>query len=294
MESSQLKTFLAVAELLSFNRAAERLNFAQSTISARIKRLEQEVGVPLFERLGKKVILTEAGRRMVRYTRKILDLETETLYEISEKEESGGSISIRIPQSLGSYMLPRILPEFQKKYPRVNLDINTCAFSQLKKELRSGITDLAFLLYDEIHQADLETEVLGFINLLFICANNSALRNKNRIYLQDLENETLLLPKHDCRYKTRFYRTLAGQDIKAGAVMEINSVETIKACVEAGIGVSLLPEFAVERDLAGGRFAVFDMENNIMETAVLMVMHKNKWLQPPLKAFMIHVRACQF
>lgn len=125
MESSQLKTFLAVAELLSFNRAAERLNFAQSTVSARIKRLEQEVDVPLFERLGKKVILTEAGRRMVRYAKKILDLETETLYEISGKEESSGSISIRIPQSLGSYMLPRILPEFQKKYPRINLDINT-------------------------------------------------------------------------------------------------------------------------------------------------------------------------
>lgn len=171
---------------------------------------------------------------------------------------------------------------------------NTCTFNLLKKELRSGITDLAFLLYDEVHQADLETEVLGFINLLFICANNSALTNKKRIYFQDLENETLLLPKHDCRYKTRFSRTLAGQDIKAGAVMEINSIETIKACVEAGIGVSLLPEFAVERDIAEGRFAVFAIEDNIMETAVLMVMHKNKWLPPPLKAFIVHVQACQF
>lgn len=294
MESRQLRTFLIVAELLSFNRAAERLNFAQSTISARIKALEQEVGLPLFDRLGKKVALTEAGRMMVRYAGKMVDLEAETLYEISGKKGDAGTISIRMPQSLGTHMLPRILPEFQEKHPRVNLDINTCTFSRLKKELRSGITDLAFLLYDEVNQADLDTRVLGFVNLLFICAKDSALRGREGVSLHDLENETLFLPKHDCRYKTKFNRTLLGLDIKAGSVMEVNSIETIKACVQAGAGIALLPEFAVEQGISQGRFTDFAIEDGIMETAVLMVMHKDKWLSPSLKSFISLVQGCRF
>ena len=292
MESRQLKTFLVVAELLSFNQAAEALNLAQSTVSARIKGLEEELGVPLFDRLGKKVALTEAGRMMVRYAKKMAKIEAETLAEVAGWNEPGGSISIRIPQSLGTYLLPHVLKRFQKEYPRVNLDISTCTFSRLKQELRSGLTDVAFLLYDAVNLSDLTSEVLGFTNLLFLCSNTSPLKNKDSVSLKELEKETLLLPKNDCRYATAFSRLIGEQDITPATTLEINSIETIKACVEQDVGIALLPEFAVREELAQGRFATFQLENGPIEVAMLMILHKDKWLSKPMEAFIKHVKVC--
>ncbi|MBU0944996.1 MAG: LysR family transcriptional regulator [Proteobacteria bacterium] len=292
MELRQLKTFLVVAELLSFNQAADALNFAQSTVSARIRALEEELGVPLFDRLGKKVALTEAGRIMVRYARKMADMEAETFAEVAGWEGPGGSISVRMPQSLGTYLLPRVLVRFQQQYPRVNLDINTCTFSTLKQELRSGITDMAFLLMDTIHEASLKSEILGFVNLLFICSSTAELSRRKVVRLEDMEQQTLLLPKYDCRYKSTFLQDLAELKVTPAAVLEINSIETIKACVEQGVGVTLLPEIAVQEELAQGRFASFQFEGESLETAILLILHKDKWLSQSMEAFIEEVRTC--
>jgi DNA-binding transcriptional LysR family regulator len=98
MELRQLKTFKTVAQLLNFNRAAEILNYSQSAVSAQIKLLEEELGVKLFERLGKRIALTQAGETLMRYSQKMLDIEKETLTEVSGWKEPHGSISVRIPQ----------------------------------------------------------------------------------------------------------------------------------------------------------------------------------------------------
>lgn len=292
METRQLKTFLVVAELLSFNQAAEALNLAQSTVSARIKGLEEELGVPLFDRLGKKVALTEAGRMMIRHAKKMTEFEAETLAEVTGWNEPTSSISMRIPQSLGTYLLPHVLKRFQKDYPRVNLDISSCTFSRLKQELRSGLTDVAFLLYDAVNLSDLKSEVLGFTNLVCLCSNSSDLKSKVYVSLKELENETLLLPKNDCRYATAFSRLITEQDITPATMLEINSIETIKACVEQDVGVALLPEFAVKEELAQGRFATFQLENGPIEVAILMILHKEKWLSQPMEMFIEHIKTC--
>lgn len=127
MELRQLKTFCTVARLLSFNQAAENLNYAQSTVSTQIRLLEAEFGVPLFDRLGKSVKLTEAGQMLMRYSRRMLDLEAETRANVSGWEEPHGSISIRIPQSIGTHYLPSALSRFRKRFPRVGFDVSTCA-----------------------------------------------------------------------------------------------------------------------------------------------------------------------
>lgn len=292
MESRQLKTFLVVAELLSFNQAAEALNLAQSTVSARIKGLEEELGVALFTRLGKKVALTDAGRMMVRHAKKMTEFEAETLAEVAGWNEPASSITIRIPQSLGTYLLPHVLKRFQKDYPRVSLDISTCTFSRLKQELRSGLTDVAFLLYDAINLSDLKSELLGFTNLVCLCSARSDLKNRDCVALKELEGETLLLPKNDCRYATAFSRLIGEQNITPATTLEINSIETIKACVEQDVGIALLPEFAVKEELAQGKFATFQLEHGPIEVAILMILHKDKWLSKPMESFIGHVKEC--
>ena len=161
MELRQLKTFTTVAQFLNFNRAAQVLNYAQSTISTQIRLLEEEFGKPLFDRLGKTVVLTAAGRVLLRYAGKMLDIEEEARAQVAGREETHGSISIRVPQSISGYLLPPVIKAFNARFPRVGLDVNSCA-QTIQQELRSGIIDLAFLLADSIHEMDLIAEPLGF------------------------------------------------------------------------------------------------------------------------------------
>lgn len=292
MEIRQLKTFLVTAQMLNFNKAAERLNYAQSTVSAQIRALEDNLGVPLFDRLGKKIVLTEAGKKMVRYARKITDMEAETLAEVSGQTEPAGSISIRIPQSLGTHILPTVLQRFRTKYPRVNLETDTCSYNLLKQELRSGITDVAFLLLDEINEPDLQSEVLGFTNLVCICANENPLAGRLDVELEEIKSHNLILPRYDCHYKVPFAHNLSEKGVKPVSVLEINSIETIKKCVESGVGITIIPEFSVNEDLKKKRYSQFQLKDGPIETAILLIQHKNKWQSRYLKDFIAEVRLC--
>ncbi len=285
MELRQLKTFLTVSQLLSFNRAAGSLNYAQSTVSAQIKALEDELDVPLFDRLGKRVVLTESGELLVRYARKILDMEAATISEVSGRQEPHGSIAIRIPQSLGTYCLPQALELFHRSFPKVGFDISSCAVVPLQQELRAGVIDAAFLLAESINASDLMAEVLGFTRLVFVGAPGHPLAGKAEVTFDDLGATALLLPKYDCSYKVTIEQELAQKRIKPAVIMEINSLESLKRCVMRGVGIAIIPEMAVRKELAAGDLAALAWQDRDLETAIILAMHKNKWVSPSLKAF---------
>jgi DNA-binding transcriptional LysR family regulator len=291
MELRQLKTFVTVAQLLSFNRAAQTLNYAQSTISTQIRLLEEEFGKPLFDRLGKTIVLTEAGQVLMRYAGKMLDIEKETITQVAGCEESHGSITLRAPQSLSIYALPPVLKQFKQAYPKVRIEINSCALT-LQQELRSGVIDLAFLLIDSIQEHDLIAEVLGFEKLYLIAGPAHPLAALPSMELADIADHSILLPTQDCSYKMIFEQMLAEKKITPAAILSLNSVEAIKQCVRQGIGVTLIPEMAVKKEIAAGellRLPWIEQEEEL-ETAILMIRHKDKWVPPSLEVFMALVR----
>ena len=286
MELRQLKTFQTVARLLSFNRAAEVLNYSQSAVSTQIRLLEEEFGVSLFHRLGKRISLTEAGRTLIQYSQKMLDIENETRARVAEREDPQGSLSIRIPQSIGTYFLPRILSEFQFRFPRVGMDISTCAYEALIHELKTGMTDLAFLLAESIPFAELKTELLRVEQLVLVSPPDHLLAGRPSMDLRELTGQIILLPKHDCSYKMVFEQALTEAKIGDATFMEINSVETIKQCVLSGIGVAVIPAMAVRKEIAQKRLAVLSWPEEALETGILMICHRDKWLSPTMEAFM--------
>ncbi|MFZ5570290.1 MAG: LysR family transcriptional regulator [Thermodesulfobacteriota bacterium] len=289
MELRQLKTFYTVAQLSSFNKAAETLHYAQSTISAQIRLLEEEFGRPLFDRLGKSIVLTAAGEVLLRYARKMLDMEAETLTQMAGREEPRGSITLRVPQSLSSYALPPVLKQFRDRYPRVGLDINSCALT-IQQELRSGVIDLAFLLIDSIQERDLIAEVLAFEKLLLICGVGHPLAQQPSLGIRELSAQTILLPKQDCSYKMLLERMLTEEAVDYAALMEFNSIEAIKRSVREGVGITLIPEMAVRSEIESGELMALPWSEGVLETAVLMIRHKEKWLSPALRDFMTLVR----
>ena len=145
MEIRHLDTFLAVARRLHFTRAAEELYLAQSTVSAQVRDLEEDLGVRLFDRLGRQVLLTEAGRRLVEYARRMRAMTEELRAQVGRGEEAGGSLCVRVPATLAEVYLPEVVERYHAALPGVRLEFIHCDDARLRQELNSGHIDLAFL-----------------------------------------------------------------------------------------------------------------------------------------------------
>ncbi len=286
MEIRHLRTFLTVAKLLSFNKAAERLHYAQSSISAQIQALETELGVQLFDRLGRRILLTEAGERLVPYAERIVDLADETQAEIGGGGEPAGSLIIRIPESLSTHRLPPVISEFSARFPRVRLNLTNCAHEGLQKDLRSGVIDLAFLLTDSFQAVDMEVEAVGFESIVLVACPSHHLAKEKLVHTRDLQGDILLLSTVDCSYRRLFEKMLAEEDVSLDPTLIFHSVETLKRCVMAGVGITILPEISVSKDIAKGTLTRLAWEEDKFEVAVLMIWSKGRWLSPTLRAFM--------
>lgn len=286
MEIRQLRTFQTVAVLLSFHRAADKLHYAQSSVSAQIQSLETELGVQLFDRLGRRILLTEAGERLLQYANKILDLAEETRAEVTDAKEPQGSLTIRIPETFGVFRLPPVIKRFKSSFPKVRLSFSTCAHEGLARDLRKGVTDLAFLLTESIQETDLEAEVMGFESIKIVSSPSHPLAEKAIVKTQDLEGETILLSKVDCSYRRSFQQILDKKKVRADTMLEFNSVAVIKQCVMEGVGITILPEVSITQDIAEGSLAALAWEEEKLEVATLMIWYKDKWLSPTLSAFM--------
>jgi DNA-binding transcriptional LysR family regulator len=289
VEIRQLRSFLTVARLLSFNKAADRLNYAQSSISAQIQGLEAELDVQLFDRLGRRVQLTETGAQLLHYANKILDLVDEAHSEIVGDKEPQGALTIRIPETFGVHRLPQVIKEFLALFPRVRLSFITCAVEGLEKDLRKGLIDLAFLLADSVKTVDLLVETLGFESVVLVGSPTHPLASKKAIRTRDLAGEMILLSKVDCSYRRIFEQVLDQQTVPVSKV-ETYSVEVIKRSVMEGVGLTVLPEIAVAEEVAQGTLVVLPWDEAAIEVATLMIWYRDKWLSPSLRAFMAVTR----
>jgi len=286
VEIRQLRSFQTVANLMSFNKAAGRLHYAQSSISAQIHGLEEELGVQLFDRLGKKVQLTETGARLLKYADKILDLVDETHSQMTTDMEPAGSLTVRVPESFAVHRLPQVIGEFHSRFPGVQLNFITCAHEGLEKDLRKGITDLAFLLAESVSASDLMVETLGFETIVLVAAPHHPLGAKRTLHTSDLAGQTILLSRVDCSYRKVFEQILDQEGVRGVKKLEFYSVEVIKRCVMAAVGIAVLPEIAVAAEAARKEVIILPWSEGGIEVALLMVRYRDRWISPALNAFM--------
>jgi len=286
MELRQLRTFQAVANLLNFHQAADVLNYSQSTVSAQIHALEEDLNTRLFDRLPKRIMLTEAGQRLLQYTEKILSLAEETRTEVTGDKGLHGSLNIRIPETLAAAYLPNLLKQFTAQFPLVQLTFSTCAYHSLEQDLSKGIYDLAFLLTESYQAPNLSVKLLGVEPLVIATAPKHRLARRKAVYPKDLEGETFLFTRTECSYRRNFERMLAEENVEPVQIININSIEAIKQCINEGVGISVLPEITVHQEINNKDFIPLNWAEGHLETASLMIWHNDKWISPALNAFM--------
>lgn len=290
MELRDLKTFVVVARNLSFNRAAQIQNTAQSTISARIAALEEELGVHLFDRIGRKVVLTDAGSRLSSFAQRMLDLEDEARAWVIGDSEIGGSLTVRIPESLCVHRLDNVIRRFREQFSLVRLSFITCALDGLETDLRQGVTDLAFVYMDSVIAADLRVELLGVEQLVLAAAPTHPMMLKGRVGPADFQGIPLILAKGDCSYRRMFEGLLLEHKVEPGIGMEFSSLAALKRCLSLGAGVTIIPEVAVRDEVARGSIVTIPWTGERLETGILMIWHRKKWISPILAALMDRMR----
>lgn len=286
VEIKQLMTFKTAAENLNFTQTAKMLNFAQSSVTAQIKTLEVELGTPLFERLGKRLILTEAGRKFKLYADKMIKLNDDAKMAIRGDKEASGTLIIGAQESQCTYRLPPILKEFKSQYPNVKLVFKPAHSDEIaRKQLLEGTLDLAFIM-DLCKPADpLKVEPLIQDELKMVAAPGHPLHIKDRICLKDLEHETLLLTEMGCSYRTIFEDLLRSAGVYPLNKFEFVSIEAIKQCVIAGLGIALLPAMVVKQDIKTGQMMELPWENPAPPMFTQIAWHKDKWMTAHLQAF---------
>ncbi|EJQ13202.1 hypothetical protein IE3_02101 [Bacillus cereus BAG3X2-1] len=286
MEIKQLITFKVAAESLNFTQTAKKLNFAQSSVTAQIKTLEAELGTPLFERLGKRLFLTEAGKKFQLYADKMIALSNEAKMAVKDDEEMAGTLIIGAQESQCTYRLPSIIKRFKAQFPQIKLIFKPAHSNKdAKEQLMEGKVDLAFIL-DECKTEDaLHVEPLMKEELKVVAASGHRLLEQPSISTKDLESETLLLTELGCSYRTLFEELFRTEGVYPANKIEFVSVEAIKQCVIADLGIAVLPAIVVEKDIGEGTIKELVLKNTITPIYTQIAWHKDKWMTAPLQQF---------
>jgi DNA-binding transcriptional LysR family regulator len=291
MEVRQLQIFRTLAEELNFTRTAEKVHTVQSNVTAQIKALEEELGVPLFDRLGRRVTLTDAGRRFQPFAEQALAAMEQGERAIRNGTEPSGPLRISAPESQLTYRLPRVLRTFRRRFPNVEVAFRPHMGDALAFELETGKLDLVIDMCDApsnpAHRSiRLQTERVSLFG-----DSSHPLTKRRTVKPADLAGQTLLLTEAGCGYRAKLDRVLALQNIRPGNITEFSSVEAMKQCVCVGMGLALLPAIVVTRELRQNLFKALHWAGPSLDIATHILWHKDKWVSPAMAAFLELVRA---
>jgi len=283
LDLKALRTFREVAQTLNFTRAAERLSYAQSAVTTQIQSLEREVGHPLFRRLGRRVELTPAGEKLERYAVRLMELADEAMAALRESEATE-TIRVGTAESICTYRLPPIVQALRAIHPQASVVIEVTECLQACNGVLAGRYDVGLFIDEPRDYQGMRTHRLGDVELVLVAPRGHRLESRTRVTPYDLVKETVLVLEPSCTYRILFESFLARAGRRASVVSEFNSIEAVKQCVAAGIGVALLPRFTLERELSENRYAVLPlaMRNNM---GIQMAYREDKWLTPALTTF---------
>lgn len=285
MDIRHLKTFETVAGLLNFTRAAQALGYAQSSVTAQIKSLEEEVGQPLFERLGKRVVLTEAGRRFRPYATRIVALAHDARVA-AQAADVHGVLRIGAAESLCAFRIPAVLRHYRARFPHVQLSLETGGCGWLREALRAGRVDVAFSIEETRYEDDLVVRPLVTEPIALVTYPWHRLAGAERVTPQDLEGESIIHTEAESKYRVAFDRILTEAGVAAQIAMEFTSIEPIKQTAMAGLGVTVLPRMVCSAEFEQGLLVELPWAGPPIQVVTHVIHHRDKWVSPALAAFL--------
>ncbi|MHC1719397.1 MAG: LysR family transcriptional regulator [Clostridiaceae bacterium] len=285
MEIRHLQTFIAIVELEGFTKAGEHLGYAQSTITSHIQILENELGAALFDRLGKKIVLTNVGKELVPYAKQMLRTYKDIKNITSERDDVSGDLIIGAGESLSIYRLGKILKEYKKCFPKVNIILKNSICSDLRNKLHSGELDIVFTIEPEIMDNDLVVKNLKDESIVIIGSPEANMEFLSTGFENKEATESIIFTEKGCSLRIAFENYLKLKKIKCVNPLEFSSIEAIKKCVLNGLGISILPLYIVCNEIEDGSLKMMEVQESFQKFKTQLVYHKGKNISLTMSKF---------
>lgn len=285
MEFRQIQTFIRLAQCRSFSGTALELGYSQSAVTVQIKRLEEELGVRLFDRLGKQVALTHQGESFLVHANKVVRELSQAAENLKTQGRLSGSLKIGTLESLCYAKMPAVLKYFYHNHPDVQVQLTTGSPEELLDMMNHGQVDLVYVLDKPLYHVNWGKALELEEEIVFVTAGNSSLVNGEMKSLADISGETFILTEREANYRKELDWALAELDRRIEPFLEISNPEFIIKLVKEGMGLSFLPWFSVEEEVKSGSLSVLRLSDFHLSMWRQVLYHKDKWMTPEMKEF---------
>lgn len=289
MDLRNLITFIQVAELGSFSRAADKLGYSQPTVSVQIRQLEQSLNVKLFDRIGHAVRLTTKGQDILPYAQHVCHLCEQMHHTAGRIDDIRGVIRMATADSLCAPLVRKGFAQLRKNYPNICIELTTAGTDTLSRLLDQNEADIVCTLDSHIYNSNYVIAHEEQIGVHFIVSADSPLAKKSILTKGDLTQQDLLLTEKGMSYRRLLDEWLAQDSIAIVPVLENGSAELLCSLVEAGMGISFLPDYVTAESVRRGSVVRMDAEGFYPQLWKQLLYRRDKWISPPIRAVLDHM-----
>ena len=283
MNTKSLVTFKTILEVGSFQKAADKLGYTQSTVTFQIKQLEEELALKLFEKIGRRMELTQAGKDIMPYINMILQGAEQISNYGKSLSEISGSLKLAIPDSILIYNMQPFMQAFTHEAPNVQLIVNSIQSGEINPSIADGTADIGINCEKDSYPDSVVHKKLGKYKAVLVAspfANNNLL---DFITPHQRKPISLICNEPDGYYQLEMNKYLAGKDIVLNPPMKVQSIEAVKRCVMNNLGIAVVPSYSVTEELKNGSLKLVKTELDEKIFNSIYLYHKNKWISPQMK-----------
>ena len=285
MELRELKSFLKIMEVQSFSRAAKELGYSQSALSVQIHSLESELGVRLFDRLGRQVVLTPPGRELARRALPILQ-QVEEVENVMHNRPPAQALRLGMIESLCKAHMSRVMEYAARNLPDLHITITIDSPSVLLDALNHNKVDLVYVLDKPLFDVKWVKVFQKRENIVFVCSQDSPLARKKEVELEEVIRQPFFLTEKEDNYRLSLDQHLAARQCALEPLLEVSDTGFILDMVQRNLGLSFLPQYVVENSLWQDRLHILRVRDFRMHMYRQLFYHKDKWLTQAMKVFL--------
>ena len=283
MNTKSLVTFKTILEVGSFQKAADKLGYTQSTVTFQIKQLEEELALKLFEKIGRRMELTQAGKDIMPYIDMILQGAEQISNYGKSLSEISGSLKLAIPDSILIYNMQPFMQAFTHEAPNVQLIVNSIQSGEINQSIADGTADIGINCEKDSYPDSVVHKKLGKYKAVLVAspfANNNLL---DFITPHQRKPISLICNEPDGYYQLDMDKYLSEKDILLNPPMKVQSIEAVKRCVMNNLGIAVVPTYSIGEELKNGSLMPIKTELDEKTYDSFYIYHKNKWMSPQME-----------